>query len=120
VRAVIGLARGLAIPVAAEGLETQAHEFLAAEKCDKVQGFLIGRPEPIEHYAKYVGRKTAVFADVIPLRQQQAAGARGRRAIAMTDATARAMRGACAPQTGLAPTSTAATMHGSLPRTLQE
>jgi hypothetical protein len=50
----------------------------AAEKCDKVQGFLIGRPEPIEHYAKYVGRKTAVFADVIPLRQQQAAGARGR------------------------------------------
>jgi hypothetical protein len=62
-----------------EGVETQAQlEFLAAEKCDKVQGFLIGRPEPIEHYAKYVGRKAAVFADVIPLRQQQAAGARGR------------------------------------------
>jgi len=57
VRAVIGLARGLAIPVVAEGVETQAQlEFLAAEKCDKVQGFLIGRPEPIAHYATHVGR----------------------------------------------------------------
>ena len=74
VRAVIGLARGLAIPVVAEGVETQAQlEFHAAEKCDKVQGFLIGRPEPIAHYATHVGRKTAVSAEVIPLRKQQVA-----------------------------------------------
>jgi diguanylate cyclase (GGDEF)-like protein len=73
VRAVIGLARGLAIPVVAEGVETEAQlNFLTAERCDKVQGFLIGRPEPIVHYAKYVGRKTAV-ADVIALRRQSVA-----------------------------------------------
>jgi diguanylate cyclase len=71
VRAVIGLARGLAIPVVAEGVETQAQlDFLAAEQCDKVQGFLIGRPEPIEHYAGCVGRKTVGPADVIPLHRQ--------------------------------------------------
>jgi diguanylate cyclase (GGDEF)-like protein len=74
VRAVIGLARGLAIPVVAEGVETQAQlEFLSAEHCDKVQGYLIGRPEPIEHYAKHVGRKTPVSAEVIPLRKHQVA-----------------------------------------------
>ena len=74
VRAVIGLARGLNIPVLAEGVETQAQlNFLAAEHCDKVQGFLIGRPEPISHYAKCVGRKKAAPADVIPLRRQSVA-----------------------------------------------
>jgi diguanylate cyclase len=74
VRAVIGLARGLAIPVVAEGVETQAQlEFLVAESCDKVQGYLIGRPQPIAHYAKYVGRKTADSADVTPLPQQSVA-----------------------------------------------
>ena len=74
VRAVIGLARGLDIPVVAEGVETQEQlDFLAAEECDKVQGFLIGRPEPIEHYAEHVGRKKAVSAKVTPLRRQQVA-----------------------------------------------
>jgi diguanylate cyclase len=73
VRAVIGLARGLDIPVVAEGVETEAQlSFLTAEHCDKVQGFLIGRPEPITHYAKCVGRKSA-SADVIPLRRQSVA-----------------------------------------------
>ena len=70
VRAVIGLARGLDIPVVAEGVETKEQlEFLAAEKCDQVQGYLIGRPEPIEHYAKYVGRKAQAPARVIQLRR---------------------------------------------------
>ena len=70
VRAVIGLARGLDIPVVAEGVETKEQlEFLAAEKCDQVQGYLIGRPEPIEHYAEYVGRKAQSPAQVIQLRR---------------------------------------------------
>ena len=74
VRAVIGLARGLDIPVVAEGVETQAQlDFLAVEHCDKVQGFLIGRPEPIEHYAQYVGRNAAAPAKVTVLRRQQVA-----------------------------------------------
>jgi diguanylate cyclase (GGDEF)-like protein/PAS domain S-box-containing protein len=74
VRAVIGLARGLDIPVVAEGVETKEQlEFLAAEKCDQVQGYLIGRPEPIEHYAEYVGSKVQSPARVIPLRRHNVA-----------------------------------------------
>jgi len=57
VRAVMGLARGLALPVLAEGVETEAQRaFLAAEACDEIQGYLIGRPQPIEAYAETVGR----------------------------------------------------------------
>jgi diguanylate cyclase (GGDEF)-like protein/PAS domain S-box-containing protein len=74
VRAVIGLARGLDIPVVAEGVETEEQlEFLAAERCDQVQGYLIGRPAPIEHYADVVGRISQTPAQVIPLRRQGAA-----------------------------------------------
>jgi predicted signal transduction protein with EAL and GGDEF domain len=57
VRAVLGLSRGLGLPAVAEGVETRAQlEFLATEACDEVQGFLIGRPLPIESYAAVVGR----------------------------------------------------------------
>jgi len=59
VRAVIGLARGLKLPVAAEGVETEAQlAFLAHEGCDEVQGYLLGRPHPIEKYAELIGRLT--------------------------------------------------------------
>ena len=45
VRAVIGLAHGMGMKVAGEGVETQAQmDALAAEGCDLGQGFLIGRP----------------------------------------------------------------------------
>jgi EAL domain-containing protein (putative c-di-GMP-specific phosphodiesterase class I) len=55
VRAVIGLGRGLDVPVVAEGVETAAQlEFLAEEKCDQVQGYFIGRPAPISQYAAIV------------------------------------------------------------------
>ncbi|HWV40787.1 PAS-domain containing protein [Pseudorhodoplanes sp.] len=57
VRAVIGLARGLELPVLAEGVETKEQRaFLARESCDEIQGYLIGRPSPIEDYAALVGR----------------------------------------------------------------
>jgi len=56
VRAVIGLSRGLGLPTVAEGVETQAQlDFLMAESCDEVQGYLIGRPLPIVAYADVVG-----------------------------------------------------------------
>lgn len=56
IRAVIGLERGLQLPVVAEGVETEDQlEFLAQESCDQVQGYLIGRPNPIEMYAKHTG-----------------------------------------------------------------
>jgi diguanylate cyclase (GGDEF)-like protein/PAS domain S-box-containing protein len=60
VRAVIGLAHGLDLPVLAEGVETGDQlDFLAAEGCDEVQGYLMGRPHPISEYSKLVGRDDA-------------------------------------------------------------
>ncbi|THD45348.1 MAG: EAL domain-containing protein [Bradyrhizobium sp.] len=57
VRAVIGLAHGLNLPVLAEGVETKEQlDFLAAESCDEMQGYLLGRPHPIMEYSGLVGR----------------------------------------------------------------
>jgi diguanylate cyclase (GGDEF)-like protein/PAS domain S-box-containing protein len=57
VRAVIGLAHGLRLPVLAEGVETPAQlAILREESCDDIQGYLIGPPRPIAHYADVVGR----------------------------------------------------------------
>ncbi|MDQ0395694.1 diguanylate cyclase (GGDEF)-like protein/PAS domain S-box-containing protein [Labrys monachus] len=57
VRAVLGLAHGLRLPVLAEGVETEEElAFLAREGCDHVQGYYIGRPLPIAEYAGVVGR----------------------------------------------------------------
>jgi diguanylate cyclase (GGDEF)-like protein/PAS domain S-box-containing protein len=48
VRAVLGLGRGLGLPVLAEGVETDAElQFLRDEMCDEVQGYLLGRPAAI-------------------------------------------------------------------------
>ena len=48
VRAVLGLARGLDLPVVAEGVETAAQlAALRDERCAEVQGWLVGRPAPI-------------------------------------------------------------------------
>jgi diguanylate cyclase (GGDEF)-like protein/PAS domain S-box-containing protein len=55
VRAVIGLAHGLGLPVLAEGVETNDQlRTLIREGCDEMQGHLIGRPRPIEVYADIV------------------------------------------------------------------
>ncbi len=60
VRAVIGLAKGLGLPVLAEGVETKEQlAFLTREACNQVQGYLIGRPYPIEQYLELVGRPAA-------------------------------------------------------------
>jgi len=56
VRAVLSLAHALNIPVVAEGVETEAQRaFLAREACEEMQGYLIGRPEPIERYLDLIG-----------------------------------------------------------------
>ena len=52
VQAVLVLARGLSLPVVAEGVETEAQlEMLCAAGCEEVQGWLIGRPAPVASYA---------------------------------------------------------------------
>jgi diguanylate cyclase len=61
VRAVIALARGLDVPVVAEGVETSEQlEFLAQEFCSEIQGYLIGKPSPIAAYSGMIGRAGAV------------------------------------------------------------
>ena len=51
VHAVLGLARGLGVPVVAEGVETET-QFSALREagCEEVQGWLIGRPACIESF----------------------------------------------------------------------
>jgi diguanylate cyclase (GGDEF)-like protein/PAS domain S-box-containing protein len=66
VRAVLGLGRSLDLTTVAEGVETQAQlTILRSEGCDEMQGYLIGRPQPIAEYAEIAGR---------PASERRAAG----------------------------------------------
>ena len=54
IHAILGLGRALALPVIAEGVETEEQlAFLAKQGCE-IQGYLIGRPMPIAHYQHLV------------------------------------------------------------------
>ena len=77
-RGVIGLARGLELPVTAEGVETRAQlDVLTRAGCDLVQGFLIGRPASIDSYAEVVGRPASPGRRALPASEAaKAAGAR--------------------------------------------
>jgi diguanylate cyclase (GGDEF)-like protein len=56
VRAVLGLGRGLGLPVLAEGVETAGElAFLTAELCAEGQGYFLGRPGSIETYQDMIG-----------------------------------------------------------------
>ncbi|MBN8974689.1 MAG: EAL domain-containing protein [Rhizobiales bacterium] len=49
IRAVLALGQSLAIPVLAEGIETEGQlELLKHEGCNEVQGYLLGRPAPLD------------------------------------------------------------------------
>jgi diguanylate cyclase (GGDEF)-like protein/PAS domain S-box-containing protein len=73
VRAVIGLGRSLKIAVIAEGVETaEQHDLLRREHCEEIQGYLIGRPVPLEQCADFLPgprlkppRRRAVLAQVV-------------------------------------------------------
>ena len=60
VRAVIQLAHNLDMKVVAEGVENEAQlEFLRAEGCDEIQGYLVSRPVPAEQLAELLAARMA-------------------------------------------------------------
>ena len=57
VQTILAVARNLGLRVVAEGVETQEQaDFLAENHCDVLQGYLFGRPEPLEGW---VARRVA-------------------------------------------------------------
>jgi diguanylate cyclase len=61
VRAVLGLGKGLGLPVIAEGVETNDElRFLQEESCDEVQGYLLGRPAAIDSFRQYTHTAAAL------------------------------------------------------------
>lgn len=57
IRAILGLGEALNLRVIAEGVETEQQlMFLAAAGCQEMQGYLLGRPQPISSYSQAIGR----------------------------------------------------------------
>ncbi|CAK9892534.1 MULTISPECIES: EAL domain-containing protein [Pseudomonas] len=52
-RAIIALGRSMQLTIIAEGVESQAQQqFLAAEGCEQIQGYIVSLPLPAEEFAK--------------------------------------------------------------------
>ena len=76
VRAVLGLGRGLGLPVLAEGVETDAElQFLRNEKCDEVQGYLLGRPAAIGQFRHLTHSDTMLDSGAADIEASQAKSA---------------------------------------------
>jgi diguanylate cyclase (GGDEF)-like protein/PAS domain S-box-containing protein len=75
VRAVLGLGRGLGLPVLAEGVETDAElQFLQDELCDEVQGYLLGRPDAIGSFRNFTHADAVLdVIDDIPVSRAKSA-----------------------------------------------
>ncbi len=55
VRAAVGMAHGLGLPIVAEGVETQGqHDFLVSIGCDQLQGYLFSVPLEADAFADVV------------------------------------------------------------------
>ena len=53
--AIIALAKALDLEVVAEGVETlEQAEFLRRKGCEKAQGYLLGRPAPVQMFTEYL------------------------------------------------------------------
>ena len=72
VRAIIALGHNLNLAIVAEGVETAAQlEFLRAERCDAIQGFLMSPAVPAQTLAQMIrarARSLAVQAAPKPSR----------------------------------------------------
>jgi EAL domain-containing protein (putative c-di-GMP-specific phosphodiesterase class I) len=55
VRAIIAMAHSLQLQVLAEGVEQKdQRDILIAEGCDQAQGYLFGRPMPVDEFAGFL------------------------------------------------------------------
>jgi diguanylate cyclase (GGDEF)-like protein len=54
IHAILGLGRALALRVIAEGVETEDQRAFVAREGSEIQGYLIGRPQPIAYYRHLV------------------------------------------------------------------
>ena len=73
VRAVLGLGKGLGLPVIAEGVETNEElRFLQEESCDEVQGYLLGKPAAIGSFRQYTHLDTSMPEAAPPRRAASA------------------------------------------------
>ena len=64
VRMIITMAHNLKVDVIAEGVETEEqHELLLAEGCTKFQGYLFGKPMPIEQFQIELNSNQALVSD---------------------------------------------------------
>lgn len=62
VKAIIAMAHGLGMDVIAEGVEMQEQlEFLGANACDTIQGFLFSRPLPAQEMEEMMSKRTGTF-----------------------------------------------------------
>jgi len=61
IEAITSLGHNLGMEVVAEGVETQGQfEFLRAQGCDTVQGFLLGRPMSVDQVSTVIERMDAI------------------------------------------------------------
>ncbi|WP_255448514.1 bifunctional diguanylate cyclase/phosphodiesterase [Telmatospirillum sp. J64-1] len=62
IRAVLALGKSLSVPVLAEGIETEGQlSILSTEGCDEGQGYLLGRPAPLEVIIQEAQIRRSVF-----------------------------------------------------------
>ena len=65
-KAVISMAHSLGLKVVAEGVETETQRgFLALNRCDQMQGYLLSRPLPGDHCMAYLAPAAAAAAPVV-------------------------------------------------------
>ncbi len=79
VRAIIALGHNLGLGIVAEGVSSQVQlEFLRAERCDSVQGFLMSQAVPAGDFAQLVRRSMVATVEPSSVKQPRRAANAGR------------------------------------------